>query len=145
VSRIHSRAFMASRGATESISGSDALRVEVARRLNEIIDPCSRSFGTEIGIIDMGLVPQIEVTEERIVVGLCPTFPGCLFVPSLLRAIDEKLAELKPARTLVVRMAPDQLSWDPSQMSEAAKARLQRARATRERQTGVQERRPTRP
>jgi metal-sulfur cluster biosynthetic enzyme len=107
------------------------IRLQITERLNEIVDPCGLAFGTEIGLVDMGLVPEIEISDDQIVVGLCPTFPGCLFVPSLLKAMTEKLASLETERRLTVRLASDQLAWDPGHMSETARRRLERARNVR--------------
>jgi metal-sulfur cluster biosynthetic enzyme len=109
----------------------ERLREGVVDRLNEVLDPCALAFGANVGIVELGLVPQVEVSDEELVVRFRPTFPGCVFVPALLKAIEEKLTDLGDGRRVVVRLAPDQLGWEPAHMTDAARRELRRARGRR--------------
>jgi len=78
--------------------------------LCEILDP-------ELGlnIIQLGLVRNIEVSEDQAVVTMILTTPFCPYGPSIMESTRKK-AELILETTTSIRYGRE--TWDPSMMEE---------------------------
>lgn len=66
----------------------------VSDALDEIVDPCSISAGRPMGLVTMGLVDEVHLGAEEVVVRLVLTDPGCPFFKHLTDAIHDKLEAL---------------------------------------------------
>jgi metal-sulfur cluster biosynthetic enzyme len=118
---------------------SAADRVEEARELlNDITDPCSQAAAVPLGLIDMGIVRDVSVHDETVTVEILPTFPACRFVPIFELEIERRLGELQWVSEVAVRIAPPDVIWDESRLSQAARLRLA------ERRRDAEHERPTR-
>ena len=90
----------------------------VRQALSEVIDP-------EIGlnIVELGLVYDIEVNEDKVHVKMTLTVPGCPLGNFILSQAKEKVEELEG-----VSEANIELVWDPpwniGMVSEEAKKKL---------------------
>jgi metal-sulfur cluster biosynthetic enzyme len=90
----------------------------VLEALKGVVDP-------ELGlnIVDLGLVYGVEVDEDRVLVRMTLTTPGCplgsLIAEQARKALDA-LAGVKEAKLELVWDPP----WTPERMSEAARRRL---------------------
>jgi metal-sulfur cluster biosynthetic enzyme len=110
---------------------SDERVAELRRLLNEIVDPCSHAATMPIGLVDMGIVQQVEFEDGTARIGLLPTFPGCRFVPIFEEEIDRRVAAVPWVRRVVVNVAaPDEI-WDESRMTEAGRVSLAQRRRAR--------------
>ena len=106
------------------------LETEIRRDLNEIVDPCSAAAGTPIGLIDMGIVREIEITGSELRIQLLPTFPACRFLPIFEAEIRKRLESRH--LTVTVEVAGVDIVWDESFMAPTARDRLHaRRRDTR--------------
>jgi metal-sulfur cluster biosynthetic enzyme len=111
-------------------------RVESA--LEEVVDPCSAANGTDLSVVEMGLVESIEIEGRRITVNLRLTSPDCTMVGYFEEEIEREVESLNGVET--VDVSPDQgFSWRPSMLSE--KAKRQRERRIRERKQKYSEKR----
>ncbi len=91
---------------------------KVKQALSEVIDP-------EIGldIVNLGLVYNIEVMEDKVHVKMTLTVPGCPLGNFILSQAKEKIEEIEG-----VEEAEIELVWDPpwniNMVSEKAKKQL---------------------
>ena len=105
----------------------------VRAALNTIVDPCSRAAGTPAGLVDMGLIRQLEITptadregvDVQVVIGV--TEYACLMGPSFAAEARKKLLSMDGIRDVVVDL-DGEFDWDPQDMSQAYQARLNERR-----------------
>jgi metal-sulfur cluster biosynthetic enzyme len=98
---------------------------DVRAVLGTVIDPCSAANGTDLSIVEMGLLDSITVEDGHVEVGLMVTSPMCTMVPYVIREIREDVGELGGVESVEVT-ADNGLEWIPSMMSEAAEKRRRR-------------------
>jgi metal-sulfur cluster biosynthetic enzyme len=87
---------------------------EVREALRVVIDP-------EIGlnVIELGLVREIDLHEDRVHVKMIMTTPFCPYAPQLLEQ-TRRTAEETAGLTTTIEMGLEM--WDPSLMEEGAGA-----------------------
>lgn len=105
----------------------------VRARLDEVVDPCSASRGTELSIVEMGLVDSIGIDGGDVSVALRLTGPGCMQVPYFVEEVTERVADLDAVEDVTVTTDAG-LEWTPEMMSEEAR------RTRRERREELAER-----
>ena len=106
-------------------------QTQIRAALNAIEDPCARIAGIGIGIVDFGLVRQIEIGSHGLVrVKLGLTGPGCWYAPVFADSARAALRDLPgvAAVEIVVDAAYD---WSEACMSAEARARLAALRFAR--------------
>lgn len=95
-------------------------------RINEVVDPCSLAQGVAIGLVDMGLVRELDVEREGR--GWCAclklrlTSPGCLYFVYFEESIRERIVH--PAIRRLEIGFDSGLDWTPESMSSSAQRRL---------------------
>lgn len=101
----------------------------VRDRINTVGDPCSAAHGMPLGLDDMGLVEQIEISPDGAVrVRLRLTSPCCGMVGYFVDEVSRRVSDLNGATAVVVSVDAG-LDWSPDMMSDAARA-TRRARLT---------------
>lgn len=116
---------------------SAAREATVRAVLNEIVDPCSDSSGTPIGLVDMGIVAAVDVDGGAVSVELLPTFAGCMFIPSFEDEIERRVGALEWCDGITVTLASASEIWDETRMAESARERLRVRRAALRKQLPV--------
>jgi len=92
----------------------------VRDRLDEIIDPCSEARGTDLSIVDMGLLKKIEIDDGTVDIELRITSPSCMMVGYFIEEANKRVGELNGVED--VRLETDAgFSWREEMMSETAK------------------------
>ncbi|AWK76259.1 hypothetical protein CBI38_32845 (plasmid) [Rhodococcus oxybenzonivorans] len=103
-----------------------ALVHEIHRVLDEIQDPCSVSMSLSMGLGEMGLIEDVNVTSTgRVEIILRLTSPFCEFVPFMQGEALRKVRELEGVSEVVVTH-DDGLNWDDDLMAPEAQKRRQR-------------------
>lgn len=98
---------------------SDDLQVKIAEQLKTVLDP---ELG--ISIVDLGLVYGTTVTKTgRAKVTMTLTTMGCPLFGVIESQIEEALMALPEINDVKTEITFDP-PWDPSKMTEAAKAQL---------------------
>lgn len=113
--------------------GADPSPLDVRDRLDEIVDPCSEARGTDISIVEMGLLKRIEVDDGTVHVELRITSPSCMMVGYFIEQANERVGSLPGVEDVTLETDAG-LSWRDDMMSEDAKERRrehQRALAER--------------
>lgn len=112
--------------------GEAELRRRIEMTLNAIIDPCSEAAGAPVGLVDMGLVRDVELTvtddgvAAHVVIGV--TEIGCIMAAPFLHDAQRRLDELEDLAT--VEVVQDQaFDWVPEDMAPAYREHLAHRRS----------------
>lgn len=81
-------------------------REQVVAGLREVVDP-------EIGInlVDLGLIKQVLIEEDRIHVKMILTAPGCPLARYLLAQVQQKVESLAGGKPVAVELLNE--PWEP--------------------------------
>lgn len=91
---------------------------QVRDRLRGVIDP---EIG--IGIVDLGLVYDIAVDEQAVVITMTMTTPACPLGAYLEQSVEQMLADQAGQRLIDIRLVFDP-PWNPEMISEEGRAEL---------------------
>lgn len=93
---------------------------DVYKKLRLVIDP-----ELQINIVDLGLIYEVVLEEEWLLVRMTLTSPGCPLAPVINMMITEALSDLQGFKTekLQLQLTFDP-PWTPDMMTEEAKAEL---------------------
>jgi metal-sulfur cluster biosynthetic enzyme len=100
-----------------------SLRERVEAALNTVVDPCSVAAGAPAGLLDMGLISQLEIDGGDVTVAVRVTHPSCLMAPVFLAQVQEALDGLGGVATVHASLDPS-FEWTPADMSDAYRERL---------------------
>ncbi|MGQ0840218.1 metal-sulfur cluster assembly factor [Actinokineospora sp.] len=115
----------------------DADRVDADRvraELDRIVDPCSAVAGAPAGIVAMGLIRELSLTDGpdgvavRIRIGV--TEPGCLMGGSFAAQARERLDRLNGVASVEVEF-DHAADWTPGDMEPGYRRTLDATRAAR--------------
>lgn len=95
-----------------------ANKEELLEILKSVIDP-------EIGIniVDLGLVYEIESTEDTNKITMTLTTPGCPMHNSITGWVENIISQFEPEKKVIVNLVWEPL-WSPDKMSPEAKQEL---------------------
>lgn len=102
--------------------GNDPSPLTVREQLDQIVDPCSEARGTDISIVEMGLLKSIEIDGETVQVELRITSPSCMMVGYFIEQIEDRVGNLPGVKEVSLETDAG-LSWREEMMSEKAKER----------------------
>ncbi len=91
---------------------------DVMAELKEIDDP-----ETQVSIVDMGFIYDVEIEDGKIDVEMTLTSPGCPLHSKFLSDVQENLGDLEGVKEVDVEMVFDP-PWSPDMMSDGAKEKL---------------------
>ena len=104
------------------MAASDPSALAVRERLDKIVDPCSEARGTDISIVEMGLLKSVEVENGSVHVELRITSPSCMMVGYFIEQAQERVGALDGVEE--VTLATDAgMDWREEMMAESAKER----------------------
>jgi metal-sulfur cluster biosynthetic enzyme len=104
---------------------SSVSEADVESALEEIIDPCSASRGTNHSVIEMGLLKSIDINEGAVTVNMRLTSPACFMIPYFIRQTEEIVGALDGVES--VELTTDAgMEWSPDMMSDDAKKRREK-------------------
>jgi len=102
----------------------------VRDRLDDVIDPCSAANGTDLSLVEMGLVDDVEVAAHDVTVSLRLTSPFCTQIPYFIEEIEETVGELDGVSSVTLETDRG-LEWHQGMMTESAQARREERKAAR--------------
>ncbi|MFE7157001.1 metal-sulfur cluster assembly factor [Streptomyces sp. NPDC057636] len=96
------------------------LHAEVMERLNRVQDPCSVAAGRPMGLVDMGLIKQVDITGPGdVTVYLRLTSPACYLMTFLKRESVREVSSCVGVTSVEVH--PDEgLDWSPQLIAPTA-------------------------
>jgi len=106
---------------------SHTVRAAVLAAINDIPDPCSVAAHSAAGLVDMGLVVDLLMTDTTpgqfsVEVAMRATSPGCVFFGVFDAEILNRVAAVPGVASVNVTWSMEPL-WEPSMMSEELQAR----------------------
>lgn len=101
---------------------ADPRAARVWAALAEIPDPEIPA----ISVVDLGVIGDVDVSDERVRVELLPTFVGCPAIGVMEAQIGERLRSLQIARDVEVRVVFDP-PWTSDRISPEGRERLRRS------------------
>jgi metal-sulfur cluster biosynthetic enzyme len=107
-----------------------ATRTEIYEALGTVHDTCSLFNGTNLDIVEMGLVHDVEQEGGMVRVRLLLTDPMCLYVFEMRAQIVDALEALPGVDAVEVEPVAGKLWW-PERMAPAARERLEHLRQAR--------------
>lgn len=116
----------------ETVGGpreSSTVEARVSDALRDVIDPCSAATGSNLNVVEMGLVKGIEVEPgdgegARVRIDLRLTSPMCHMVPYFYEEIEGRVDDLPGVAS--AELGTDHgLEWTEAMMSEEAKRKRQ--------------------
>lgn len=103
-------------GATVSVA---AVRAAIAG----VVDPCSRLHGTDLSLLDLGMVERVRVDGGAVHVELLLDDPLCLYTFVIQHELRERISALDGVTGVEISVLPD-FSWSRERVSPAARQRL---------------------
>jgi ring-1,2-phenylacetyl-CoA epoxidase subunit PaaD len=79
-----------------------------------------------LSIVDLGIVHEVNVSDDSIEVAIMPTFVGCPALELIKESVRERLAKLAPDHTTTVRVTLDE-PWTSDRISEHGRAILKQS------------------
>ena len=99
----------------------------VRERLRSVVDPCSAAVGTDIDVVELGLIEAVTVEGNAVTVSMRLTSPGCLMVEYFAREVDEVVGAL-PGVERVTLETDAGFEWHRGMMESSARTKRQRRR-----------------
>lgn len=107
-----------------SLATPEELTGLVRAAVNNVADPCSIARGTPIGLVDMGLLVDLTITDSEdgasVALVLRITAPGCLYWTHFESAVSEEVLRIGGVAHVECNWHED-FDWMPSLMSPRAR------------------------
>lgn len=114
----------------EMESEQQELVTRILDACNAVQDPCSLGVGQPMGIVDMGLVESVDVSDaaggrgRTVALKLITTAPMCMYSPYFEQSVRRELTSKMPDLGDIAITWGDSTEWDESRMTPAGQARL---------------------
>lgn len=102
----------------------DSLALKARNRLDEIVDPCSEARGTDISIVEMGLLKSIDVSDGHVHIDLRITSPSCMMVGYFIEQAEKRVGSLDGVEEVTLSTDAG-MDWREEMMAEEALERRQ--------------------
>jgi metal-sulfur cluster biosynthetic enzyme len=97
---------------------------QVYDSLRAVTDPCSAATGSDLDIVEMGLVKSVAITDGHVRVRIRLTTPACQMIPYFLVQIREHVGAIPDVAGVDVD-TDDGTEWSEEMMSAEAQSRRQ--------------------
>lgn len=96
----------------------------VREQLRGVVDPCSAATGSNLDIVEMGMVKSIEVDDGYVDVELHLTTPACHMVAYFIEEVEESVGTLPEVDP--VELTPNHgFEWTEEMMTDEAQEKRQ--------------------
>ncbi|WP_242406155.1 metal-sulfur cluster assembly factor [Halostagnicola larsenii] len=96
----------------------------VRESLREVVDPCSAATGSNLDIVEMGLVKSVDVSGSHVQVSMRLTTPACHMVPYFFEEVEGRVGELSGVESVELE-TDGGFEWSEEMLSDAAKRKRQ--------------------
>lgn len=86
--------------------------------LNEVVDP-----EVGIGVVDLGLIYDVEIKNEHALVTMTLTSMGCPVGPSIIQQVQTVITQIPDVKTAAVNLVWDPV-WTPDRINPEVRAML---------------------
>lgn len=109
------------------------LRDRVLAALQDVIDPCSRTAGVPLSILDMGmLISVVADIDGEVSITMRATSAMCTMIAGITKDVEQRVIAVEGVRVVSVELHGGSI-WTEADMTDkgrsALEARRQRARA----------------
>ncbi|WP_336327866.1 metal-sulfur cluster assembly factor [Halovenus sp. HT40] len=101
------------------MAANDSLALQARNRLDEIVDPCSEARGTDISIVEMGLLKSIDVSDGHVHIDLRITSPSCMMVGYFIEQAEKRVGALDGVEEVTLTTDAG-MDWREEMMAESA-------------------------
>jgi len=88
-----------------------------------VVDPCSRLYGTDLSLLDLGMVESVRVERGTVQVDLLLDDPLCMYTFVLQKELRDCISALDGVESVEITVLPD-FGWSRERVSPAARTRL---------------------
>lgn len=99
---------------------------EIKNRLDNILDPCSEANGSNLSIIEMGLLDEVHIDEGHVEVNIRLTSPHCMMLPVFVDGVHNELEPLEGVDSVSVNF-DEGLEWSDEMITSVGQRKRQRA------------------
>jgi len=92
--------------------------------LREVVDPCSAATGSNLDIVEMGLVKAVDVSGGHVHVEMRLTTPACHMVPYFVEEVERRVEAL-PGVDAADLETDGGFEWSEEMLSEDAQRKRQ--------------------
>lgn len=96
----------------------------VREALREVVDPCSAATGSNLDIVEMGLVKDVGVDDGHVRVDMRLTTPVCHMVAYFHEEVEKRVGGLAGVSSVTLE-TDDGLEWSEDMLSADAQAKRQ--------------------
>jgi metal-sulfur cluster biosynthetic enzyme len=101
------------------MASTDPAPLAVRDKLDQIVDPCSEARGTDLSIVEMGLLKSVDVSEGHVHIDLRITSPSCMMVGYFIEQAEERVGSLAGVEEVTLTTDAG-MDWREEMMSEDA-------------------------
>jgi metal-sulfur cluster biosynthetic enzyme len=95
----------------------------VRAAITSVVDPCSRYNGSQLNLVELGMVDSIRISDGTIGIRLLLDDPMCMYTFLIQKEIRDAVGSLPGVDAVVIEVLADQI-WSEQRMSDAARDRL---------------------
>ena len=95
----------------------------VRAAITSVVDPCSRYNGSQLNLVELGMVESIWISDGTIGIRLLLDDPMCMYTFLIQKEIRDAVGGLPGVDAVVIEVLGDQI-WSDERMSDAARDRL---------------------
>lgn len=95
----------------------------VRTAIQGVVDPCSRLQGTDLSLLDLGMVESVRVHRGRVQVDLLLDDPLCMYTFVIQKELRDRVGALPGVTAVDIAVLPD-FTWSKERVTPRARARL---------------------
>lgn len=111
---------------------------EIRDRLDNILDPCSEANGSNLSIVEMGLIDEIRIDDGHVEVDIRLTSPHCMMLPVFVDGVHDQVEPLAGVESVAVNF-DEGLEWTDEMITPSGQSKRERAMNQRQPTTTPQE------
>lgn len=93
---------------------------QIRDSLRDVVDPCSAATGSDLDIVEMGLVKSVDITDGRVEVQMRLTTPACHMIPFFITEVRRSAGTVSGVADVEV-VTDDGTEWTEDMMTAEAK------------------------
>lgn len=98
----------------------------VHERLDRIVDPCSAANGSDLSIVEMGLLDAITIDGGHVTVDLRVTSPHCMMLGVFIDSVDREVGSLAGVEHVDVNFDAG-MEWSADMITEEGRRKREQA------------------
>jgi metal-sulfur cluster biosynthetic enzyme len=95
---------------------------DIRTAIADVMDPCSLYNGSNIPLLDLGMIRDVTVDDRAITIELFLDDPSCVYVSQIMHELGLALEGVRGDRETTFIVVADEV-WTPDRLSDRARAR----------------------